>query len=149
MLLAGARVSFHFIIVLLTTLLVGFSGLAHASTPQQTAPAATQQKPEQPSAGQPDTDKPSTDKPSTGKPENKITPEQAEQLFRDVDTILNFASKDTTLPIKHEVKRRMASREEVEAMLFGIADINASAKRIRELLEEELRGEEGSPEDDG
>ena len=81
MLLAGARVSFHFIIVLLTTLLVGFSGLAHASTPQQTAPAATQQKPEQPSAGQPDTDKPSTDKPSTGKPENKITPEQAEQLF--------------------------------------------------------------------
>src|SRR5437588_3008904 len=122
MLLAGARVSFHFIIVLLTTILVGFSGLAHASAPQQTAPAATQQKPEQPSAGQPDTDKPSTDKPSTdkpstGKPENKITPEQAEQLFRDVDTILNFASKDTTLPIKHEVKRRMASREEVVSYL--------------------------------
>jgi len=131
MLLAGARVSFHFIIVLLTTLLVGFSGLAHASTPQQTAPAATQQKPEQPSAGQPDTDKPSTDKPSTGKPENKITPEQAEQLFRDVDTILNFASKDTTLPIKHEVKRRMASREEVVSYLKKNMAEDKDVQRLR------------------
>src|SRR5438067_10450292 len=131
MLLAGARVSFHFIIVLLTTLLVGFSGLAHASTPQQTAPAATQQKPEQPSAGQPDTDKPSTDKPSTGKPENKITPEQAEQLFRDVDTILSFASKDTTLPIKHEVKRRMASREEVVSYLQKNMAEDKDVQRLR------------------
>src|SRR5579885_2456982 len=51
------------------------------------------------------------------KPEAKITPEQAAQLFRDVDTILDFASKDTALPIKHEVKRRLTSREEVVSYL--------------------------------
>src|SRR5947209_9818332 len=29
--------------------------------------------------------------------QTKITPQQAEQLFRDVDTILDFASKDSSL----------------------------------------------------
>jgi hypothetical protein len=50
-------------------------------------------------------------------PETKITPQQAEQLFRDVDTILDYASKDTSLPIKHGVKRRLTSREEVVSYL--------------------------------
>jgi hypothetical protein len=34
-------------------------------------------------------------------------------------------------------------------MLFGIADINQNIRRILELLEEELGGEEALPEDDG
>jgi hypothetical protein len=34
-------------------------------------------------------------------------------------------------------------------MLFGIADINLNIRRILELLEEELGGEEALPEDDG
>jgi hypothetical protein len=50
-------------------------------------------------------------------PETKITPQQAEQLFRDVDTILEYASKDTALPIKHGVKRRLTNREEVVSYL--------------------------------
>jgi hypothetical protein len=50
-------------------------------------------------------------------PETKVTPQQAEQLFRDVDTILDYASKDTGLPIKHSVKRRLTSREEVVSYL--------------------------------
>src|SRR5438094_833564 len=45
--------------------------------------------------------------------QTKITPQQAEQLFHDVDTILDFASKDSSLEIKHGVKRRLTSREEV------------------------------------
>ncbi|MBV9622633.1 MAG: hypothetical protein JOZ14_01495 [Acidobacteria bacterium] len=49
--------------------------------------------------------------------ETKITAEQAEQLFHDVDTILEFASKDTSLPRKHQVKRRLASRDEVVSYL--------------------------------
>jgi hypothetical protein len=97
--------------VVLITLLLAGSGLAQDTTSPapaaQSAPAATEQKPE-----------PQTDQ-SAGKPETetKITPQQAEQLFRDVDTILDFASKDTSLPIKHEIKRRLTSREEVVSYL--------------------------------
>src|SRR5438132_9266016 len=72
------------------------------TSPEQTPPLATEQKP----ASQPEPKSPP-----------KITPEQAEQLFRDVDTILDFASRDTALPKKHDVKRRLASREEVVAYL--------------------------------
>src|SRR5438874_13574636 len=84
------------------------SGLCFADEPiaprtaQQSSPQATESKPDQKPAD------PSEEK-ASAKPGNKITPEQAEQLFRDVDTILGFASKDTALPIKHEVKRRLAS----------------------------------------
>src|SRR5260221_6673286 len=37
--------------------------------------------------------------------EQKISPQEAEKLFRSVDEILGFASKDTLFPIKREVKR--------------------------------------------
>jgi hypothetical protein len=40
------------------------------------------------------------------------------------------------------------SRREVVAMLFAIADLNANVERILELLEGELGGEEGLPEED-
>jgi hypothetical protein len=39
----------------------------------------------------------------------------------------------------------LISQEELQAMLFGIADINANVGRILKLLEEEL--EEGPEED--
>jgi hypothetical protein len=38
-------------------------------------------------------------------------------------------------------------RREVVAMLFAIADLNANVERLR-LLEEELGGDEGLPEED-
>ncbi|MGA7303177.1 MAG: hypothetical protein WBX10_22850, partial [Candidatus Sulfotelmatobacter sp.] len=55
--------------------------------------------------------------PATEKPEVKITPRQAEELFHSVDEILAFDSKQTGLPIKKQVKRRLTSRDEVEAYL--------------------------------
>lgn len=51
------------------------------------------------------------------KTEVKITPREAEKLFHSVDEILAFDSKHTGLPIKHEVKRRLTSRDEVESYL--------------------------------
>jgi hypothetical protein len=39
-------------------------------------------------------------------------------------------------------------RDEVTAMLFAIADINANVRAIRELLEEDDGGEQELPEDD-
>lgn len=50
-------------------------------------------------------------------PEVKITPRQAEELFHSVDEILEFDSKQTGLPIKREVKRRLTSRDEVVSYL--------------------------------
>jgi len=51
------------------------------------------------------------------KPEVKITPREAEELFHSVDEILAFDSKQSGLPIKKQVKRRLTSRDEVEAYL--------------------------------
>ncbi len=47
----------------------------------------------------------------------KITPRQAEELFHSVDEILQFDSKQSGLPIKREVKRKLTSRNEVESYL--------------------------------
>ncbi|MGA7169221.1 MAG: hypothetical protein WBX08_08735, partial [Candidatus Sulfotelmatobacter sp.] len=60
---------------------------------------------------------PSTQTPPAQKPEVKITPHEAEELFHSVDEILAFDSKQTGLPIKKTVKRRLTSRDEVEAYL--------------------------------
>src|SRR6185437_4344507 len=50
-----------------------------------------------------------------GKPANpsgstQITPEQAKQLFNSVDSILQFDSKVTGLPVLQPVKRRLVTR---------------------------------------
>ena len=63
--------------------------------------------------------------------EQKISPKEAEELFRSVDQILQFASKDTDLPIKHEVKRRLVSRDEVEAYLKKSMAEDKGAKRLQ------------------
>jgi hypothetical protein len=63
--------------------------------------------------------------------EQKISPQEAEELFRSVDRILQFASKDTLFPIKHEVKRRLVSREEVEAYVTKHTTEDEDAKRLR------------------
>jgi hypothetical protein len=55
--------------------------------------------------------------PQAEKPEVKITPREAEELFHSVDEIMAFDSKQTGLPIKKEVKRRLTSRDEVVAYL--------------------------------
>jgi hypothetical protein len=51
------------------------------------------------------------------KDEVKITPREAEELFHSIDEILAFDSKQTGLPIKRAVKRKLTSREEVVSYL--------------------------------
>jgi hypothetical protein len=43
-----------------------------------------------------------------------MTKAQAKELFRSVDEILEFVSRDTGLPIRHKVKRKLITREKVE-----------------------------------
>src|SRR5260370_24415646 len=79
------------------------------ASPSPHPPPATVQKPEPPI--------PPEEADTKSEPQTKIPPQQAEQLFRDVDTILDFASTHTALRVKHGIKRRLTSREEVVSYL--------------------------------
>jgi hypothetical protein len=111
--------------LLAVVLLVGMSGAAGVHAQGQTAPQQQNQDQNQtdksvrPTQDQkPAGESPaSIPAPSTQKPEVKITPREAEELFHSVDEILAFDSKQTGLPIKKQVKRRLTSRDEVEAYL--------------------------------
>jgi hypothetical protein len=70
-------------------------------------------------------------KPSPPKEDEvKITHRQAEELFHSVDEILEFDSKQTGLPIKKEVKRKLTSRDEVVSYLTKHLD-DEDTKRLR------------------
>jgi len=87
--------------------------------PTPTAPPAATQEPQ-----------PSAPKDEPSKPEVKITPRQAEELFHSVDEILDFDSKQTGLPIKKNVKRKLTSRDEVVSFLTKHMD-DQDTKRLR------------------
>ena len=71
---------------------------------------------------------------------HQITPAEAKELFRSVDEILRFASKDTGLPIKKKVKRTIVSRPQVEKYISD--KFKDDADRIRfersELVEKKF-----------
>lgn len=114
--------------LLISLLLVCSSAAQSSSAQQQSAspqqPANSEATPEQ----KPENPPGSATQPKT---ETKITPQQAEQLFHDVDTILKFASDDTALPVKHEVKRRLATREEVVSYLKKNMAEDKDVRRLR------------------
>ncbi len=87
-----------------------------ATAVAQNSQQQTGQQP--PSTQQPTKPLPPPDQPQEpDQPEVKITPRQAEELFHSVDEILEFDSKQTGLPIKHTVKRKLTSRDEVVSYL--------------------------------
>ena len=61
----------------------------------------------------------------------KMTKEQADELFKQVDVILKFASDDSKLAIEHSVKRTLISRETVNSFLMKRFDEDESAKRLQ------------------
>lgn len=87
-----------------------FFALSFAGFAQQTAPQApAQEKPTPSQTVQPPAQAPV--------PEHHLSQAEAEKLFKSVDEILAFVSKDTGLPIKHPVKRKLVTREEVGRFL--------------------------------
>jgi hypothetical protein len=68
--------------------------------------------------------------PTQSAPPPVMTKDQAKELFRSVDEILNFASSDTKLPIEHVVKRKLISRDEVNHYLREKFDEDEGAKRM-------------------
>jgi hypothetical protein len=93
-----------------------------SSQTQAQSPAAAQQSPQSSPSDQ--------EKSDEEKEEVKITPRQAEELFHSVDEILEFDSKQTGLPIKHDVKRKLTSRDEVVSYLNKHVD-DEDTQRLR------------------
>ncbi len=63
-------------------------------------------------------------------PPNRITPAQAAELFRSVDTILQFDARDTGLPVHAHVKRKLLTRAEVVAFLKQKMDEDKDTARV-------------------
>ncbi len=73
--------------------------------------------------------------PSKDQDDVKITPREAEQLFHSVDEILEYDSKETGLPIKKQVKRKLTSRDEVVSYLTNhLNDEDTQRLRRSELV---------------
>jgi hypothetical protein len=70
---------------------------------------------------------PKQDSQSSGK---VISPNEAKELFKSVDEILDFASRDTKLPIKSEVKRKLVDRSAVQAYIQKGMKEDRDAKRL-------------------
>ncbi|HTW32292.1 MAG TPA: hypothetical protein VMD76_11485 [Candidatus Sulfotelmatobacter sp.] len=132
-----------FVLVLIMLLIALPPGaLLHAQSqpgqPTQNQPAHNQPSPAptQPNAPaqSPSAQQPATPAPPTGEPaqkgEVKITPREAEELFHTVDEIMDFDSKQTGLPIKHSVKRKLTSREQVVSYLTNHMN-DEDTKRLR------------------
>ncbi len=63
--------------------------------------------------------------------ETHITKAQAKELFHSVDEILHFASDDSKLPIRHDVKRKLQTRESVEKYVVDKFNDDEDAKRMQ------------------
>ena len=63
--------------------------------------------------------------------ETRLTQAQAKELFRSVDDILHFASDDSKLPVKHEVKRKLQTRASVEKYVIDKFNDDEDAKRMQ------------------
>src|SRR5579864_4539035 len=95
--------------------LLGASGQDAQPGGHSSAPAAQSPTPQEEPKPIPPPAQPQKQEPP--KEEVKITPRQAEELFHSVDEILEFDSKQTGLPIRKQVKRKLTSRDEVVSYL--------------------------------
>jgi hypothetical protein len=75
--------------------------------------------------------KPSSQDQDNAEAETKISPQEAEELFRSVDQILKFASQESAFPIHSQVKRRLTSRDEVTAYLEKHMSEDEDAQRLK------------------
>jgi hypothetical protein len=104
-----------------------------ANPPQPNQVPQDQSHQDQPGASQPPPTGETT--PNAKSDEQVISSKEAKELFRSVDELLKFASDDTGLPIKHEVKRKLTDRKEVESYLEKGMKDDKDAKRLERSSE--------------
>ena len=64
------------------------------------------------------------------RPEVVVNQDDAEQLFREVDSILAFASESSELPKKTAVKYKLLGRDDVDKKFTAVLSTDDSTKRI-------------------
>ena len=69
--------------------------------------------------------------PGANSAEHLVTPEEAKELFRSVDRILKFASRETELPVRQEVKRELVSRDHMESYVNHRVDEDEDVQRMQ------------------
>ena len=119
-------------VVLAVTAFASLGARAQDAQPAAQSPTPQEEPKPIPPTAKPPQDQPQQEppKPEQPKEEVKITPRQAEELFHSVDEILDFDSKQTGLPIKKEVKRKLTSRDEVVSYLTKHLN-DEDTKRLR------------------
>jgi hypothetical protein len=116
-------------VLLLALALQGSPSFAQAPATQAPPPPVT--SPAQSDSDQPPS-QPEKDDQKSPVVEKKISPEEAQDLFKSADEILRFASKQTGLPIKHEVKHKLTSRDEVQKFIEKRMKDDPDAKRMED-----------------
>ncbi len=105
-------------------------GVAQTTPTPSTQPGAAQQA--VPANGKPGNETAGNDTGNDKKAaETRLTPAQAKELFRSVDDILHFASDDSKLPVKHEVKRKLQTRASVEKYVVDKFNDDEDEKRMQ------------------
>lgn len=121
-----------FNLVLLAVALAGIPVFSQTQAPSEpSSPNHPQNAPTQPPGSEPQASPPHADQ-ENAQPDQKITPEEAQDLFKSADEILHFASRQTGLPIKHEVKHKLTSRDEVQRFIEKRMKDDPDAKRMEE-----------------
>lgn len=119
----GARVAGNRVSRLLFTLVILLCALV-------TSAQQSQQQPAQPHPTAPTNPAPpgAQDK---APPDRLMTPEEAKELLGAVDDVIKFDSKDTALPIKSEVKRKLIDRDQVQAYIEREMREDEDAQRLK------------------
>jgi hypothetical protein len=118
--------------VLLAISLQGSPAFGQAPPPTSPPPGSESgQSPSNPADSQPSAEAPKDDQKVVAH-EKKISPQEAEDLFKSADEILRFASKQSGLPIKHEVKHKLTSRDEVQKFIEKRMKDDPDAKRMED-----------------
>jgi len=92
-------------------LLPGVAGTAQSASPTTQQPAAQSGTP--------------------SREERRISSEEARELLDSVDEVLKFDSQNTGLPIRHDVKRSLAGRQQVENYIQRRLRDDEDAERLR------------------
>jgi hypothetical protein len=125
--------------LLLACLLTGTAWGQTASSQQSTPPPPAQSQSQKPDNSGATQNQPSQQSGADSsqaqeqpEPETRITKEQAKELFRSVDEILDFVSQDTGLAIESKVKRNLITREQVEKYVHKRMKDDKDEKRLEQ-----------------
>lgn len=119
--------------LLLPLLTVALAISVFAQEPQTSQPAPPAVPAQQPGTEKvsPPSQQPQPPQSQTAAPpEHHLSKAEAEKLFQSLDDILQFVSKDTGLPIKEPIKRRLVTREEVGSFLEARMKEDKDAEKL-------------------